>query len=586
MERTPMRKACQALVALWLAWPAAARADAPTTRATGESDYERATLASAMGRVGGAIDPSPEGKRVESIEIVVLDPIEPRDPAPSFLNEIHITTRRYVIAREVLLHRGDPYRQTLVDETARNLRKLPQLSIVLCTALRGSSPDAVRVLVVTKDVWSLFVDFDFSIAGGRFEQLILKPREMNVAGRHTTAFARFVLEPAAYSLGAGYIVPRIEGRRLALAFDANLMVNRARGEPEGSFGSVSVSRPLFSTQTEWAFVSGVSWRDEVFRKYTNAEVATIDGVPWSYRSRVFYDQAAATRSFGWRNKSDLTLGVELANRAYESREPAVRAVMPLGERRIGPFFQWNAYTNTFVRTLDIETLGLQEDVRLGPELVVRAYPVLHALGATRTFVGLSAALQVTLPLGDGFARASLTSVTETERERLTDASIEGALRVVSPRLGFGRLLFDATVLDRYRNYLHAISFLGGEGRMRGYPTRYLSGSDVVAMNLELRTRPIELASVQVGASAFYDVGDAFDGLSDLHPRHSAGVGLRLVLPQIDRSVVRVDVGVPLGERPADVGRAAVFIAFNHAFPLATVSPTTTTPPTIGGALGY
>lgn len=578
-----MRRACQAAIALWVA---AARAEqAPTTVATGPSAYEAATLSSAVARVGGAIEHSPEGKTIESIEIVTLDPIEARDPAPTFLNAVHATTRRYVIAREVLVSRGDPYRQTLVDETARNLRRLPQLSIVLCTALRGSTPGTVRLLVVTKDVWSLFVDFDFAIASGGLERLTLKPREMNVAGGHTTAFARFVWEPAAFALGLGYVVPRAEGRRLALALDANLIVNRARMEPEGSYGTVTATRPLFATRTEWAWLTGVSWRDEMFRKYTNAEVARIDGAPWEFRSRAFFQQAALTRSYGWRFKNDLTLGFEIAHRAFETTEAAVRTVMPTGERRVGPFLQWNAHVNDFLRALDIETLGLQEDVKLGPELLLRMYPVTTALGSTRTFLGLRAAAQYTLPLGDGFARAAVVSITEAERERLADASIEGSLRVVTPRIGFGRLLFDAMLLDRYRNHLRTLSFLGGEGRLRGYPTRALTGSDVVAVNVEFRSRSIELASLQIGAGVFYDAGDAFDGLSDLRLRHSVGAGLRMVFPQIDRSVVRIDVAAPIG-RP-DAGSVSVFVGFNQAFSLATVSPpASSTTPTVGGALGY
>jgi hypothetical protein len=62
-----------------------------------------------------------------------------------------------------------------------------------------------------------------------------------------------------------------------------------------------------------------------------------------------------------------------------------------------------------------------------------------------------------------------------------------------------------TVLDRYRNYLTRTSMLGGEGRLRGYPTNYFVGKDLLAVNLEYRTLPVELFSSQFGGALFYDV---------------------------------------------------------------------------------
>lgn len=559
-----------------------ARADAaPVTVKGGESSYERDTLTAAAREVGGAFDPAPAGKIIESIEVVTLDPIEPRDPAPMAVNAVHVTSRRRVILREVLVRVGDRYEQALVDETARNLRRLPQLSVVLCAPLRGSAADRVRLLVVTKDVWSLFIDFDFSFSSGGLEKLVLKPREANVGGLHTTAFGRFQLEPASYSLGGGYVVPRVEGRRLALALDGNVIVNRDTQRPEGAYGTVSATRPLFSTQTAWAWLMGTTFRDEVFRRYVNAQVAAIDGAPWQYRARSFSQQAALTRSFGWRSKDDVTVGFEVTHRSYASPEQAVLAVMPTGERRVGPYFEWYAHSADFLRTLDVETLGLQEDVKLGHEARVRVYPVAAALGSTRTFVGARAAVQYTLPFGDGFVRGGLSSVTEAERTRLSDASLEAFLRVVTPRLGVGRLVFDGRLLDRYRNHLGTLSFVGGEGRLRGYPTRAFAGRDVLALNAELRSRSFDVGSVQLGVGLFYDVADAFDGWSRLQLHHAVGAGVRVVLPQIDRSVVRVDVGVPL-ER----GSPTVFVGFNHAFALGGIAPEPPSPnPTIGGALG-
>ena len=86
---------------------------------------------------------------------------------------------------------------------------------------------------------------------------------------------------------------------------------------------------------------------------------------------------------------------------------------------------------------------------------------------------------------------------------------------------------------------------------------------------ELRTRSLDIASVQIGAVAFYDAGVAGDLGGTFDPRTSAGGGLRIVLPQVDRAVFRIDIGIPLSAepRPADVPPVALFVAFHQALAL-------------------
>jgi len=60
-------------------------------------------------------------------------------------------------------------------------------------------------------------------------------------------------------------------------------------------------------------------------------------------------------------------------------------------------------------------------------------------------------------------------------------------------------------------------------------------------------------------------GVAESGFDHLSPKQAVGGGLRIVFPQIDRAVRRLDVGVPMvsGVRPADVPP----VAFHQALPL-------------------
>src|SRR5262249_37194997 len=136
---------------------------------------------------------------------------------------------------------------------------------------------------------------------------LLEPKETNFLGTHQVVLGRVLLHPQSYALGAGYQVPRVMGQRLSLFVDGNVIVNRQSGETEGSSGSIGVQRPLYSAATAWSYGVGSSYRNEVTRHYTGAQVATFDDgvtpasqrIPFVYDTRQTNMQASVTRSFGW-----------------------------------------------------------------------------------------------------------------------------------------------------------------------------------------------------------------------------------------------------------------------------------------------
>jgi hypothetical protein len=594
------------------AQPAEPQAEQPVTIHSGYSPYELTSIREAQEKLGGSIDATPQGKTVEAIEILPLEVIEKRDPVPEWLNVFHTTTRPRILEREVLVRPGEKYNQALVDETARNLRTRQQLSLVLVVPFRGSRPDTVRLVVITKDVWSLRLNSDFSISPGGLSYLVLQPSETNLAGLHHTLSLRYEYLPLSQTFGLGYSVPRLDGRWLVLTMSANAIVNSRSGNVEGHYGAASIIRPLYSTLTQWGWATGVAWRDAIERRYIDAREAAFalagpngivnTGVPYEYRARSITESAQVTRSFGWATKNDFTLGAEMNRRVYHTTadqaafDPAYVAqfqtrVLPVSDTRVGPYAQWRGYTTNYLRVLDFEALGLQEDYRLGHDLWFRVYPVTTALGSSRTFVGTYAAAQYTVRLGDGLARASVESTVEAESDQLSDAAAGANLRIVTPRLGFGRFVADGAFLNRYRNYLNQLSYIGGDTRLRGYPTAFFAGKNVITGNIEFRSRPIEILASELGMAAFYDVGDAFPNVfeSSFVAHQSAGVGLRLLLPQIDKVVLRGDFGFPIGPIPAGVSRFGFFFAFQQAFPMETVGGTSASGGTgttaAGGALG-
>ncbi|MDP9149476.1 MAG: hypothetical protein M3O36_05995 [Myxococcota bacterium] len=568
----------------------------PAERALVYSAYETETIQGALTTLRRALEPNPEGKLVERVDVIPLDVIEPRDPVPRWVNVFHATSRRDIVLRELLVSEGTPYRQLLVDETLRNLRRLPQLSVVLVVATKGSRPDRVGVIIITKDVWSLRTNWNFVVTAGGLERLEAFPAETNFLGTHQTLSGHFVLEPSAYTLGLGYIVPRLGESRLALEARWDFFINRQSGSSEGSLASLVAGQPIYSALTQWAWDASVTAVDMVTRRYVNAALSryvdrrTGESVPDEYRAREYIATYEVTRSFGVTAKHDFTLAARIDRRQYlaGSASPTrakpqtiadyVAGNVPVSDTRVGPSLQYHTYSKRYIRLIDFDTLALQEDYRLGHDIVLRAYPSFRAIGSTRDFFGIYAAAEYTFAVRDGLFRASIESTVEAEPQRVSDAALLPALHLASPTvLGLGRVVLDATLLYRWRNYLNAITYLGGDDRVRGYPTNFFKGKDVVSLNMEFRTRPVEVLTCQLAGVAFFDAGDAFSGFDTFEAHQSVGFGLRTLFPQLDRVVARADVGFPLRraivpETHVPIAPFAVLVSFAQAFSTPSVSP--------------
>jgi hypothetical protein len=535
------------------------------------SEYEQETITMALDRHGAEIHPDPAGKRVVAVDIEVLDVIEDRDPVPNFLNIFHANTKDYILRREMLFGVGDPYDPRRANESERNMRRLRQESLVIVLPLKTDRPDEVRVLVVAKDIWSLRLNSNYRVRAGQLEELLLQPAEENLAGIHRRILGNFLYEPDTITTGARFIDPRLGGTRYAWQADANVIVNHRSGEAEGTRGFISYGLPIFSTKQDWAWNMRAGWNKSVTRRFIGTALAyydaeatpEVDGIPFIYDTEIINGALSVTRSFGYDLKQDVSLGFETDRSTFRARDlsgfaPAAAnefetQIVPFSETRNNPYFLYHLYLNRFVSFTDIETLGLQESYVLGPELYARFYPIAKAFGSTRNVLGYHAAGSYTQRMGQGLFRAYLSGTAETLlREEggmtVSDAEVQVGARVITPSFFIGRRVYDGTLLYRPENFTNKLITLGGDGRLRGYPSGLFLGENLMASNLEFRSRPLQLWTVLVGGSLFYDAADAFDG-TDLAVKHGAGFGLRILFPQLDRSVMRIDWGFALTEDP-------------------------------------
>ena len=568
---------------LWLGVAVFGFARAGHAQLSGYSTLERSVIEQKLIERGLSLEAAPEGKRIEEIQIVPLDVFDERDPMPDFVNVFHVTTRERVIRRELLFEEGTPYRAALVDESARNLRTLVQLSIVLLVPVKGRTPDRVRVLVITKDVWSLRLNWQLQSSNGHINYLALNPSEENLFGTHAIIGGLFKLDPATYSLGLSLSQKRLFGSHELFTISGNVIRNRDTGAAEGSFGEFRYGQPLYSLDTKWSWGTAILWRHDIARRFVGIDVATFDAsatavndaIPERYNRDQLYGGYEVVRSFGRRFKYDVSLGIEALRQvysvdlaAYDPRAAAefVRNQLPVSDQRVSPFIQLHAHRTDYASLIEIETLGLQEDFRRGHDLVLRVYPASSALGSTRDLIGSLSVLSYTFPIGDGLLRPLVGSRLQYASRGRNDALFETDLRFVSPRLGFGRLILDSQFLDHALNYTNTRSLLGGDTRLRGYPVGAFQGANLLVANAELRSTSIDLFSAQVGAAAFYDVGDANDEVRRFDLKQGVGVGLRVLFPEFDRIVFRADWGFPLSHGYATFP-GAFFMSFGQAFAL-------------------
>ncbi|HTM43483.1 MAG TPA: hypothetical protein VL137_00935 [Polyangiaceae bacterium] len=591
------------------------------------SQYEKESVAIALERLKGEREPNPEGKAVESIEVVPLDMIDDRDPWPNFLNWFHYTTRPYVIRREVLLKEGQIYSASLADETERNLRAEPQFTVALVVPLKGSTPDKVRVLVVTKDVLSLRLNSDPRFYNGRLYYLGLQPSEDNLLGTHHSVSGNLVFTTFNYSVGGSLHFPRIAGSRIDSDVGASVVINCDTGKIEGSNGSFSYGQRLYSSQAKWAWQTYLGWSETIAHGISAVKPICSGGaedkthrlidfdrnravaIPYRFTSNYLWGGMYVTRSYGESDKYDISVGAEATRRSSHVHTPAMSEVdfeqiipdqdgvldpdgyrtldfasgrmpsdpeaelaaavadfsnyLPTRYTTIDPFIQLYAHRFEFQRMLNYWTLGLQEDYQLGHNALIRIYPALKAWGSSRNLFGTVASMGYTWPVRSGFLKAVATSRTEFSSKGKSDASLESAAHFVTPELGFGRFVYDARFTRQYINYLNSNLVLGGTDRLRGYRPGALIGANLVSGNIEFRTVPVQTLSVLIGGALFYDVGDAFTTMNQLKLRDGAGVGLRFGFPQLQTSVLRVDVGFPL-LRDDPLGEVTVVAVFGQA----------------------
>jgi hypothetical protein len=579
MRPSDARGVSWALMAV-LTFAVVADARAEPFRALGR--LERESVEEALGQLGLAVDPSPDGKIIGRVYVVNQDVFSRHDWRLQLLNIFHRTTRPDVIERELLLSPGQRWDESLADESVRNLQAPPPLffaddtrfaapqlsSVVALVPVASPIPGTVDLLAVTRDLWSLRFNTEFQFQKNTLSLLQTSISENNLFGWRKLLSAGFRMDQGRYGLGPTYFDPNVLGTRLTLLGNAIAWYGRGADRYEGNSEMFSLRYPLYSLASRWGAGVDLIRQDVLVRQFCDNELCLADAggakLPFIYRNRTVTVDANVMRSFGQTVIQRVTAGYRFDRRRAlavpelkpDPNDPTLANAFlsrwaPLPETRSEPYLRYQLFTASYGVFRDFDTFDLRETRRLGPSLSAEVAAGVPTLGADFVAYPMTATASWATELaGTGFGLAQVQAGARATSDRFIDQRLSGVLYLATPPLGRAVRVVVAAMTDAVRGDRNQTRFfLGGDTGLRGYQIGEFQGTVQASAHAEVRTMPLAVYSQRFGLVLFYDVGHAADSYAALVPHHDLGLGLRWLIPQLNSSVFRLDWAIPTQEGP-------------------------------------
>lgn len=175
-------------------------------------------------------------------------------------NRLHIKTKKFVIAREVLLSQGDQFDRDLAEETARNLRALPFVyeSKVYLDTLNGE----ITLIVVTSDRWTLAAGPRAKRSSGQ-NVFGIRIEELNLLGFGQQIDANYYFR----EFDKNYLKASFNERRLFSSRQSLYIFHN--GDPEIGLTTVSLSRPYYQLNDKFNWSLTYTYIDREDRYYVD-----------------------------------------------------------------------------------------------------------------------------------------------------------------------------------------------------------------------------------------------------------------------------------------------------------------------------
>jgi hypothetical protein len=536
------------------------------------STLEGASVIRALAARGHVVDPRPWGKVIGRLHVYNEEVFAEGTALLKFFNHFHITTKESAISSEAVFGPGEVWDQQRIEETARRLRDPLWTSVVAIVPVQSASPGTVDALIVTRDIWSLRFNTQYTYQQGRLTNLVTSLSENNFLGHRDVLAAGLTMDQGSLAIGPLFIDKNLLGRHLdfrarvdgILARDD--LTQRSAVEWEGTQSTFTLSRPLWSLATKWAAGVAFSHRFAIDRQFLGTQLRTFDHVDpmtmavtrfeHEWEMRRWAATASATRQWGTEVKHRISFGHSVESQrptllTETPGDPAAKAafianVLPRSEVTSVPFIEYGLFTPRYRTLRNITTFDLAEDARIGPELEVTLGFGLELLGSDANFQRLGATAGWTFPWSrDGFVRVAAAFGSRLQDGELIDNTATGLVRFATPAIARTiRLLAQSTLSTRWDDRQNRFYVIGSDTGLRGYGINEFSGDRVFGMQLEARTLPYPVWVLRLGAVVFYDLGGAEDSLSRLELHQDAGIGLRMLVPQTSAQLLKFDFAIP------------------------------------------
>lgn len=489
--------------------------------------------------------------RIDSVEIInqnVFDLTDRRYRMFLFrlANHTHVVTRKSEIRRELLVRKGDVYDTALVNESARNLRRLNYLlkvDIGLKTGDRGE-----RILAVTtSDRWTTSGGVSWHRSGGR-NDLQLSLKENNLLG-HGIFMAHdvFFMEAERTFYQVEVRDSRLGGTNLSTGIFYS-------DDPRMGRLLVTVGRPLYSLSQRWGAEVAYSSLQRRIDYYLAQSLVARDRLrQQSINTALQYRRGGEKAKYSFLLQYGYT---DLHDRGRHWEDTAasitdMAAILPPtgvdsvfhschGTLRFQQIRYAVYYRLTRFQKLEDVNLGL--DMRFGvgmylPRHLTRQWQLLfnpqYTAGSEHMLAICGVAEQRWLAAG-----RTIRTVTEAYAKAYWQFMTNHTLVVAANYIS-----------DRLKESSQTL-YLDEERGLRGYPLFYAGGESRLTANIEERLfSDLELLSVGIGGAVFADIGNIWsrgDPFRWAETRGAIGGGLRLGISRTTNAeVVRIDMSYAL-----------------------------------------
>ncbi len=457
-------------------------------------------------------------------------------------NKLHVKTQKAVLARELLLQKGDEFSAELAEESVRNLRN----RYVIYDAWNDItllSDSTILWRVTTIDEWSFAGGFELSREGNEYIYRV-GFEERNFLGLNQLLSLDYIIQERDDNyFESSFGDYRLFGQPFSL-------VAAYRGNPKSKIELLSIGRPFYSLGQKFSYgfhLGQASSRNEIFSnsKLIGSSQSASDfwGSSASYRFGARVKNIVGTLSYVYTYETTRDKTVFATSAAEDSL-----AQSSFPEDSLYHQFElvFRIFKVGFATFRKIDGFGYTEDITLGHTA---------AVGYARAFNPhfddhVYDKFLVDYSFGHSFGNeVFFTSFVGSNK-------FKGGkdYQKVSVWLGnyyhhgpeFLTIAFRAKYLRDWRRQGTQSLLLGGSSGIRGYSTEFRTGEKMAIASLEGRFNPeIRVLSAVFGLAVFADAGrtwkpDESFTFKDFY--FSGGIGLRFALDRSSKSrFFRIDL---------------------------------------------